>query len=100
MSVEVKAICDGARYVAGPIDLSEPDAAVVQVSVTADLKDKLGNPAQQATGILTRDITPPDSVTIATPPIISGNSINSYSLSGGCAEDGTGLVTIKIAGLR
>ena len=97
--VEVKAICNGSDWTTDSIDLNRLDAAVVQVSVTADLKDKWGNPANQATGILTRDITPPGSVTIATPPIISGNSINSYSLSGGCAEDSTAAVTVKIAGL-
>ena len=98
--VEAKGICDGEGHVAERIDLSGLDTAVAQVSVTADLKDKWGNPAQRATGSLTRDITPPGSVTIATPAIINGNSINSYSLSGGCAEDGTGVVTIKIAGLN
>ena len=97
--IEAKAICDGSNWVTKEIDLRGLDATVVQVSVTADLKDKWGNPAQQATRSLTRDITPPDSVTIATPAIISGYSINSYSLSGECDEDGTGLVTIKIVGL-
>ena len=98
--LEAKAICNGEVYAAERIDLRGLDAAVVQVSVTADLKDKGGNPAQQATESLARDITPPDSVTIAIPAIISGDSVNSYSLSGECAEDGTGVVTIKIAGLN
>ena len=97
--IAVEAICDGNGYVADQIDLSGLDAAVAEVSVTADLKDKLGNPAPQATVSLIRDIIPPGSVTIDTPAIISEDVINSYSLSGGCAEDGTGVVIIKIAGL-
>ena len=93
-----KAICNGSDWLTDPIDLSGLDATVVQVS--ADLKDKWGNPARQATGSLARDIIPPDSVTIAPPAIISESSINSYSLSGECAEDGTDAIAVKIARLN
>ena len=96
---EVKAICDGSKWTTDSIDLSELDAAVDQVSVTADLKDKLGNPARQATETLDRDIIAPATPTITASAPINGESINSYSLSGGCAEDGTAAVTVKIAGL-
>ena len=97
--VEVKAICDGSEWTTDSIDLSGLGEAVVQVSVTADLKDKLGNPAQQATETLARDIIAPAIPTITTSAAINGESINSYSLSGGCAEDGTAAVTVKVAGL-
>ena len=96
---EVKAICDGSEWTTDSIDLSELGEAVVQVSVTADLKDKLGNPAQQAAETLARDIIPPAIPTITASAPINGESINSYSLSGGCAEDGTAAVTVKVAGL-
>ena len=98
--VEVKVICDGEDYVAEGIDLSGLDAAVVEVSVTADLKDKLGNPAPQAAATLARDIIPPAIPTITASAPINGESINSYSLSGSCAENGTDVVIIKIAGLN
>ena len=97
--VEVKAICDGSDWTTDSIDLSRLDAAVVQVSVTADLKDKLDNPAPQATETLARDIIAPAIPTITASAAINGASINSYSLEGGCAEDGTDAVTVKIAGL-
>ena len=97
--VEVKAICDGSEWTTDSIDLSGLGEAVDQVSVTADLKDKLGNPAQQATETLARDIIAPAIPTITASAPINGESINSYSLSGGCAEDGTAAVTVKIAGL-
>ena len=57
--IAVEAICDGNGYVADQINLSGLDAAVAEVSVTADLKDKLGNPAPQATVSLIRDIILP-----------------------------------------
>ena len=97
--VEVKAICDGSEWTTDSIDLSGLGEAVDQVSVTADLKDKLGNPAQQAAETLARDIIPPAIPTITASAAINGESINSYSLSGGCAEDGTAAVTVKVAGL-
>ena len=97
--VEVKAICDGSNWTTDSIDLSRLDAAVVQVSVTADLKDKLDNLAPQATATLARDINPPAMPTITASAAINGASINSYSLEGGRAEDGTDAVTVKIAGL-
>ena len=97
--IEVKAICDGSDWLTDSIDLSGLDAAVVEVSVTADLKDKPGNPADQATETLARDIIAPAIPTITASAAINGESINSYSLSGGCAEDGTAAVTVKVAGL-
>ena len=98
--VEAKATCDGVNWAAEGIDLSSLDATVIQVTVTADLKDKLGNPAQQATESFQRDVTPPDGITLTTPGVINILTIDSYSLGGGRCEDGTGVVTIKIAGLN
>ena len=98
--VEAKATCDGVNWAAEGIDLSSLDATVIQVTVTADLKDKLGNPAQQATESFQRDVTPPDGITLTTPGVINILTIDSYSLGGGLCEDGTGVVTIKIAGLN
>ena len=98
--IEAKATCDGDNWAAEGIDLSSLDATVIQVTVTADLKDKLGNPAQQATESFQRDVSPPDGITLTAPGAINIVTINSYSLGGGRCEDGTGAVTIKIAGLN
>ena len=57
--VEAKATCDGVNWAVEGIDLSSLDATVIQVTVIADLKDKLGNPAQQATESFQRDTVRP-----------------------------------------
>ena len=86
--VSSTASCDGANWVANGIDLSGLAADVTQVRVTADLADASGNPADQSSGSLVRDITPP-MVGITSAPVINRESIDSYILEGTC-EGNTG----------
>ena len=96
--------CDGQNWESEGIDLSGLDPTLLQVDVTADLEDKVENPAPQVSSILTRDVTPPDSITLTTTlaviNIATIASASSYSLEGSCSEDGTDVVTIKITGLN
>ena len=96
--VSATASCDGANWVANGIDLSGLAAEVTRVRVTADLADAPGNPADQASLNLLRDIIPPQ-VGITSPPLINRGSINSYALEGTCEYNGQGVVTVNIAGL-
>ena len=102
--IEGQGACDGQNWESNGIDLSGLDPTLLQVDVTADLKDKVGNPAPQVSSILTRDVTPPDSITLTTTlaaiNIATIASASSYSLEGNCSEDGIGVVTIKITGLN
>ena len=102
--IEGQGACDGQNWESEGIDLSGLDPTLLQVDVTADLKDKVENPAPQASSILTRDVTPPDSITLTTTlaviNIATIASASSYSLEGNCSEDGIGVVTIKITGLN
>ena len=100
--VSATANCDGANWVANGIDLSGLAAEVARVRVTADLTDAPGNPADQASGNLLRDVIPPQ-VGITSPPIvINRNSIDddsSYALEGTCEYNGPGVVTVNMPGL-
>ena len=96
--VSTTASCDGANWVANGIDLSGLAAEVARVRVTADLADAPGNPADQASGNLHRDIIPPQ-VGITSPSVINRASINSYALEGTCEYNAQGVVTVNIAGL-
>ena len=102
--IEGQGACDGQNWESEGIDLSGLDPTLSQVDVTADLKDKVGNPAPRASSVLTRDVTPPDSITLTTTlaaiNIATIDSASSYSLEGNCSEDGTDVVTIKITGLN
>ena len=96
--VSATASCDGANWVAKAIGLSGLAEDVAQVAVTADLKDALGNPADQASLNLVRDITLP-AVDITSPPVINRDSIDSFALEGTCEYNGPGVVTVSITGL-
>ena len=96
--VSAVAICDGANWEANAIDLRGLPPGMGQVAVTADLADALGNPADQASLSLARDIIPPQ-VGITSPPVINRNSINSYALEGSCEHHGQGVVTVRVGEL-
>lgn len=87
-------ICDGSNF-SGTVDVT--GLAESAHTLTAEITDPSSNTTVSAPHTVTKDITAP-TLTLTTPPDISGSNVLSYALSGTCSENGR-MVSVAIGAL-